>query len=323
MVDVISGGDGLERERLSLGRDKVRLERQRLATETRLKRRELAKGGKSWKELLANPLSIAIASGFLSVMGTLITTAYTSNQNRQSEEERARQARASEDLRAKYASDSAKQALQAELIKKFVEAPRTETVRGNLRFLVDVGLLPDYGARIEKYLKENTGAPTLGNTVFTEIGFEVQAPYLLGRLMNDFSLQDFQAAGIVGNIAEETKGFSFRREILAASASGPAGGRGYFSWTGSRRQGFERFTQEKGLDPDTVEANYAFLKHELERTENAAVTALKKTVTLEDATRQFMNRVLRPHPAVANIPSRINFAERALSLYKAQFPRGP
>jgi V8-like Glu-specific endopeptidase len=144
--------DALERERLSLERERLRVERQKLALEFRLKRRELGeRGDKSWKELLANPLMLAIAGGFLTLMTTIVTTSYSANESRKAET-----------LRAELARESAKQALQAELIKKFVESPKTET-RENLRFLVDAGLLPDYAGNITTYLDKNPqAAPAVG-----------------------------------------------------------------------------------------------------------------------------------------------------------------
>lgn len=119
------GPHNLEVERLSIERERLRTERQKLAIELRLKRQEFVeRRSKSWKELLANPLTLAIVGGFITIMTTIISTSYTANENR-----------IAENLRAKLARDSANQTLQAELIKKFVEAPKTETVRDNLRFL--------------------------------------------------------------------------------------------------------------------------------------------------------------------------------------------
>src|SRR3954451_665811 len=56
-------------ERLALERDRLRLERQKLALELRFKRRELAamRTKSIWKELLANPLTLAIAGGILTL----------------------------------------------------------------------------------------------------------------------------------------------------------------------------------------------------------------------------------------------------------------
>jgi V8-like Glu-specific endopeptidase len=151
-----NSAERLEIERLSLERERLKLERQKLAIEVRLKRRELVeRQGKPLKELLANPLALAIAGGFITLMTTLITTAYTASENRKSE-----------DRRASIAQKGAEQALQAELIKKFVEAPKTETVRENLRFLINAGLLPNYAEKITEYLDDNpNAAPTVGIAV--------------------------------------------------------------------------------------------------------------------------------------------------------------
>ena len=238
----------LEAERLSLERERLKLERQKLAIEVRLKKRELVKNKDSLlKELLANPLALAIVGGIITLLTSVATTSYTANENRKSEE-----------WRAVVAQNTAKQALQAELIKKFVEAPKTETVRENLKFLVDSGLLPDYREGIEKYLKENPNkAPTLGNAAVTDLKFEAQAPYLMRRLISDFDLKDFQAAAIVGNIAFETAGFAAVQE--RSPLGGGRGGFGYLLWTGSRRASFEQYVKDNKLDPATIEANYASL----------------------------------------------------------------
>jgi V8-like Glu-specific endopeptidase len=145
-----SEADSLERQRLLLERQRLRTERQKLSLELRLKRQELLeRRNKTWKELLANPLALAIAGGFITLMTTIISTSFTASQNR-----------AAENLK-----------LQAELIKKFVEAPKTETVRQNLQFLVKTGLLPNYAEGIEKYLMDNpNAAPAVGNLVGTVVG---------------------------------------------------------------------------------------------------------------------------------------------------------
>jgi V8-like Glu-specific endopeptidase len=145
--------DDLEREHLSLEQQRLRLERQKLAIESRLKRQELsARQGKTWKELFANPLTLAIVGGFVTLMTTIVSNHYTQTANI-----------AAEELRARLARESSQQELQAELIKKFVESPKTETVRENLRFLVDAGLLPDYAKNIQSYLVANPEtAPQVG-----------------------------------------------------------------------------------------------------------------------------------------------------------------
>lgn len=148
--------DPLGPEKIAIERIRLRTERQRLVVETLLKRRELGeRGKKSWREVFANPLMLAVVGGLLTVITTLVTSSFTAHQNREAE-----------DRRAENTQRSAKQALQAELIKKFVEAPKTETVRENLRFLVDSGLLPDYADGIKGYLKDNpNSAPTIAPLV--------------------------------------------------------------------------------------------------------------------------------------------------------------
>jgi hypothetical protein len=134
----------LERERLALERNRLQFDRQKLAMEFRLKHRELADHhGRNWKELIANPLTLAIAGGFITLMTTIVSNVFT--------------------VRATVAG--AAQTLQADLIKKFVESPKTETVRDNLRFLIEAGLLPQYEEKIGVYLKNHPyAAPQVGGS---------------------------------------------------------------------------------------------------------------------------------------------------------------
>jgi hypothetical protein len=142
----------LDKERMALEWERLRSERQKSALEFRLKRRELAaQSSKAWRELLANPVTLAIVGGFITLMTTIVTNHLTVSANLQVEV-----------TKAELAAAAASKTLQADLIKKFVESPKTETVRENLRFLVDAGLLPDYGDRIKAYLANNAGAPEVG-----------------------------------------------------------------------------------------------------------------------------------------------------------------
>jgi hypothetical protein len=114
-----------------------------------------------WKDLLTNPLTVAIAGGFLTLLTSIVTSFFTARRDREAQAERAR-----------LAHESAQDSLQADLIKKFVESPRLNTIRENLRFLVDAGLLPTYASNINEYLKNNRGiAPQLGDKFeFSEAG---------------------------------------------------------------------------------------------------------------------------------------------------------
>jgi V8-like Glu-specific endopeptidase len=182
-----SDEEALAADRLSLERSRLRTERQKLALDVRLKRREISeRKNKTWKELLANPLTLAIVGGALTIITTIITTSLTAQQNRQAE-----------DARADVAQKSAKQALQAELIKKFVEAPKTETVRENLRFLVDAGLLPDYASGITSYLDRNpNSAPAITAPLVGGIVGSSDQRVSLDKLATDDRLQ-FRGSGVI------------------------------------------------------------------------------------------------------------------------------
>src|SRR6185503_10553001 len=127
--------------------------------------------------------------------------------------------------------------------------------------------------------------------------FDDLAVRYMTDLMRDFNLTDFQAAGIVGNGGAESTGFTQVQELNPA-VKGAAGGLGHFQWTGrtktnNRRLKFEQWLERnaaKGWTAHTYEANYSMLFRELRGTEKAALAALKKTTTLEDATEVFMRQ---------------------------------
>jgi hypothetical protein len=119
-------GEQLEQRRLALEFERLQLERPKTSIEMRLKRRELGVAGrKGWVDLLGNPLSLAIVGGFITLMTTTIASHVSTSNSIMAEAAKARQA------------------LQADLIKKFVENTTPQTVRTNLKFLVSVGLVPD------------------------------------------------------------------------------------------------------------------------------------------------------------------------------------
>jgi hypothetical protein len=142
---------------LALERDKLRFDRQKYALEVRLKKREFREKERKnlWKDVLTNPVTIAIVGGLITVITALVTNYFN-----------ATETRGAEAAKAALAEKSAKETLEADLIKKFVESPSTETVRQNLRFLVDAGLLPSYADSIRNYLDSNPGvAPQVGGGV--------------------------------------------------------------------------------------------------------------------------------------------------------------
>lgn len=133
---------------------------------------------------------------------------------------------------------------------------------------------------------------------------------LMTDLMKDFGLTREQAAGFVGNLDHETGGFKFMQEITPV-VPGSRGGFGFAQWTGPRRKQFEAWAGEKGLDLESYEANYGFLKHELENTpEGRVLNKLRETGDVKEATTVVSKDFLRP--GKPHLESRISRASRYL-----------
>jgi hypothetical protein len=136
------------------------------------------------------------------------------------------------------------------------------------------------------------------------------------KLMDDFELDEIQAAGILGNIGHECAGFHIMHEIGQPEGKG---GYGWAQWTGPRRKAFfvwcgkNKFDVKKG-DWKKPQANYGFLKNELNTTHTSAISALHKTHTVEAATNSFER-----HFEGAGIPhmeSRQEWAAIALDAFR-------
>lgn len=139
--------------------------------------------------------------------------------------------------------------------------------------------------------------------------FTDKAPGIMKRLQEDFNLTKEQAAGIVGNLGHESGGLKEMQEKNPL-VPGSRGGFGWAQWTGPRRRAFEKWAADRGLDPTSDEANYGFLKHELQTTERGALAALRKTDTVQEATMAFEDSYERA--GIKNYPSRYRWANRAL-----------
>ena len=93
---------------------------------------------------LNNPMTLAIIGGVLSLITGIISTTVHLRAHLEAET-----------AKAAIAEQARKEALQVELIKKFVEHPNPANARANLLFLAQSGLLPDYGDKIEAFLRAN------------------------------------------------------------------------------------------------------------------------------------------------------------------------
>jgi hypothetical protein len=139
--------------------------------------------------------------------------------------------------------------------------------------------------------------------------FEAKCLLFGPRLMKEFRLTDFQAAGVFGNLGHESGGFRLLQEIKPA-VKGSRGGYGWAQWTGPRRRAFEAWCKAEKFDPKTDEANFGYLCVELRGAEAAAIAALRKAKDLSHATDAFCRAFERP--GIVNLPSRMVWAKKAL-----------
>lgn len=146
-------------------------------------------------------------------------------------------------------------------------------------------------------------------------GFSGKAPGIMRQLMADYGLTKEQAAGIVGNLGHESAGFSAMQEKRPLAGRG---GWGWAQWTGPRRREFERKAKEWGLDPNSDEMNYRFLKHELDGSERKALAAVRGQKTAQGAMYAFENQFERA--GIKGYGSRMKWTNRALDAYGKSAP---
>jgi hypothetical protein len=149
--------------------------------------------------------------------------------------------------------------------------------------------------------------------------FEEKAPGVISNLVKDINLTAIQAAGIVGNIGYESGGF---QELQERGVTHGRGGYGWAQWTAGRRVEFEGWAGQNGLRVESDEANYGFLKHELQGAYRNFTAKLQRISTLEEATLltdreyQIPGDVLGPSPTYRSYPDRLDYARRALVAYQ-------
>ena len=107
-----------------------------------------------------------------------------------------------------------------------------------------------------------------------------------------------QAKGIYGNLMQESEG-----NIRAKSKDGH-NSYGLAQWTGSRK---DKLFSMYGTNP-TATQQLDFIWWELNNTHKEALQSLKRTRSISDATRVFMNEFERPHKDYANFSRRLRFA---------------
>lgn len=141
--------------------------------------------------------------------------------------------------------------------------------------------------------------PLTNTSNITTIRRVTNAPsnYIIDYFVNK-GLTRNQAKGIYGNIMQESGG-----NLSIVSKDGH-NSYGLAQWTGERK---DRLFNMFGTNP-TSKQQLDFLWWELNNTHKDALTALKQTTSVEDATRVFMNKFERPHKDYANFSRRLKYA---------------
>ena len=145
--------------------------------------------------------------------------------------------------------------------------------------------------------------------------FVAKAPAIMERLIADFGLKDFQAAGLLGNIGEECDGFREMQERKPL-IPGSKGGFGWAQWTGPRRTQFEAFCSAAGLSPFADAANYGFLKEELNTTQTMSLSAIQKATSIAKAVRVFEATFERAKAGLEHFDRRDEWADLALKTFR-------
>ena len=146
----------------------------------------------------------------------------------------------------------------------------------------------------------------------TEGGTSETGRKLFQDLQKELGLTPEQAAGLVGNLEYETGRFKFMQEIEPL-VEGSEGGFGFAQWTGPRRDAFEAWAKNQGLDPSSYEANKGYLIKEMTERDDIiqgmgieSLEKLRQAETAQEAAEIVSNEYLRP--GIPNIDNRIRFA---------------
>jgi hypothetical protein len=158
---------------------------------------------------------------------------------------------------------------------------------------------------------EGAMSATLTNIGPAKGTFKEQAPQVMSNLMKDFGLTKEQAAGIVGNLGHESAGLQAGIQEKNPRGGG-RGGLGWAQWTGPRRVKFEKYLQQTGQKADDPNANYGFLKYELEHDYKKSIESVKKESRLSGAAVAFEQSYLVA--GEKNYPSRVKYAQQAYDL---------
>lgn len=144
--------------------------------------------------------------------------------------------------------------------------------------------------------------------------------------LRDSGYSEIVTAGIMGNIWQESK---FKPEIVNSSS----GATGICQWLGGRLDGLRRYAQSKGVEPTDADTQIEFLLTEINKGSGPAAGyagdalmankgygkySFKEQTTIEGAVKSFCWTFERPGDGEANIPARIEAANRYYNQFKGK-----
>lgn len=131
----------------------------------------------------------------------------------------------------------------------------------------------------------------------TDFSSGVNAQNAMQYLMDNGGLSKEAAAGIIGNIVQES---TFNSNAL----NDQSGAYGLAQWMGPRKETLNQFAAERGTDPSDIQTQLDFLIHELNTTEGKAKSALESITDPAEAAWVFRKEFERPGEEEANDTNR-------------------
>lgn len=154
---------------------------------------------------------------------------------------------------------------------------RLDSARARLRLRAQIEALPvAEGEKTLRRIEEQMRAASAGSA-----REQAAVSFFMGR-----GWSRAQAAGIVGNLAQESS--------LRPDERNPGDGRdgsdsiGVGQWNADRARALTAFAQARGKSAGDFETQLAFIQHELETSETGAAAALRKATTPEQAAAAFI-----------------------------------
>lgn len=186
--------------------------------------------------------------------------------------------------------------------------PTPETYHNNGGFKLNTGNKADYykmmGVEPPNSPSKSNGFNATGAEMALPKGKSISAKSAVDYLVSK-GLSPAQAAGVVGNLVQESK--------LDSGAQNKAeGSYGLAQWRGSRLQDLAQFASSKGKDISDVNTQLDFIMHEMSNKESKAGAMLRASNTAEEAAFNFGKYYERPKNVEQ---SRMAYANSALKEY--------